>query len=240
MAMKCEYYCYKNTRSSLNSINHNLKKIKLVVFDMDGVLLDTVSSWRYVHTYFGTCNDNSVDDYLKGKIDDLEFIRRDVSLWKIDNKAVKMQKIVDILSDIHVMKGAEECMIFLKKHKIKTAIVSAGLDFLAEKVGKKLDFDYVFANGIKTDENGFILEEGILKVQLMYKDKNIIHLSKILDITSDNIVSVGNSCFDIPMFRESGLGIAFNPEDECTKDAAEVVINEKDLSKIISYLEPFV
>ena len=73
----------------------------------------------------------------------------------------------------------------------------------------------------------------------MYKDKNIIHLSKILNITSENIVSVGNSCFDIPMFRESGLGIAFNPEDECTKDAAEVVINEKDLSKIIPYLEPF-
>jgi len=237
--MKCEHYCYKNTRSSLNSINHNLKEIKLVVFDMDGVLLDVMSSWRYVHNYFGTCNDKSVDDYLKGKIDDLEFIRRDVSLWKIDNKPVKMQKIVDILSDVHVMKGAEACMFFLKQHKIKTAIISAGIDFLAEKIGKKFDFDFVFANGIKTDEKGFILEEGILKVQLMYKDKNIIHLSKILNITSENIVSVGNSCFDIPMFRESGLGIAFNPEDECTKDAAEVVINEKDLSKIIPYLEPF-
>ena len=49
---------------------------------MDGVLLDTVSSWRYIHEYFRTTNARSIIPYLRGDIDYLEFIRRDVSLWK--------------------------------------------------------------------------------------------------------------------------------------------------------------
>ena len=67
---------------------------------MDGVLTDIMSSWKYVHDYFGTCNDQSVDDYLKGEIDDLEFIRRDVSLWQKNDKPVTRDKLVEILSDI--------------------------------------------------------------------------------------------------------------------------------------------
>jgi len=50
------------------------------------------------------------------------------------------------------------------------------------------------------------------------------------------IAAVGNSCFDIPMFKVTGLGIAFNSWDDCTKKAADIVINEKDLSKILPYI----
>ena len=80
----CNYYCYNKK----NKFKKNSKKIKnngvieLVIFDMDGVLTDTISSWKYVHDYFGSSNERSVDDYLRGKIDDLEFIKRDVALWK--------------------------------------------------------------------------------------------------------------------------------------------------------------
>ena len=104
----CKYYCYLNTRS-LRKINHDkLDKIKLVVFDMDGVLVDAVSSWKYIHDHFNTSNEKSVDDYVHGKIDDLEFIRRDVELWKINGKPIKMNKLEEILSDVPLMKGAED------------------------------------------------------------------------------------------------------------------------------------
>jgi phosphoserine phosphatase len=240
MDTKCKFYCYKKTREPNYSKAHSPKEIKLVLFDMDGVLTDIMSSWKYIHDYFGTCNDQSVDDYLKGKIDDLEFIRRDVSLWQKNGRLVTRDTLVKILSDIPIMKGAEKCMIFLKKHNIKTAIVSAGLDILAERVANDLDIDYVFANGIKTDKNGCISDEGLLMVQLMYKDKNVRILSKKLGIPFEGIAAVGNSCFDIPMFELSGLSIAFNPEDDCTRQAADIVMDEKDLSKIIPHIKKHV
>ena len=226
-----------NTRKPNNFKTTKQDKIELVVFDMDGVIIDTISSWKYIHDYFKTSNEHSVDDYLKGKIDDLEFIRRDALLWKEnDGKPISKKKLVEIVSDINLMKGAEECIDALKKNNVKTAIVSAGLDVLADIVKDKLEIDHIFCNGVKTDKDGNLTGEGILQVQLMYKDKNIIELSKKHNIPLEKIASVGNSCFDIPMFEVSGLGIAFNPDDSCVREAADYIVEEKDLTKILPIL----
>jgi len=235
----CDYYCYRNTREPNHSKATKLGTIKLVVFDMDGVITDTISSWKYIHDYFGSSNDRSVDDYLKGKIDDMEFIKRDVSLWKEDGKPVMRDKLVDILSDVPLMPGAEACMKTLRTHHVQTAIVSAGLDILAERVAAELGIDHVFANGIKTDGQGRLTGEGVLGVALMYKDYTVKEIAQQLQISLENIVAVGNSCFDIPMFETCGLGIAFNPEDDCVREAADVVVEGKDLRKILPHLDPF-
>jgi phosphoserine phosphatase len=55
--------------------------MKLICFDLDGVLTKVESSWRYVHNYFSVNNEASLKLYLEGKIDDREFMRRDIKLW---------------------------------------------------------------------------------------------------------------------------------------------------------------
>ena len=238
----CNFYCYKNRKINNTSKQKKIAediKIKLVIFDMDGVLTDIISSWKYVHDYFGSSNERSIDDYLKGKIDDLEFIRRDVSLWKENGKFITKNKLEYLLSNIPLMKGSKQCITTLKKHNIKTSIVSAGLDILAKKVAKQLEIDFVFANGLKTDSNGYLNGEGILGVELIRKDKNVQKLSKMLNISPENIAAVGNSCFDIPMLESCRLGIAFNPEDECIKNIADIIIEDKDLNKIIYNIEKY-
>jgi len=207
---------------------------------MDGVLTDTISSWKHIHDYYRTNNERSVDEYLKGNIDDLEFIRRDVSLWKQNGKFVSKDTIRDILCKIPLMKGSKTCISYLNKNNISTAIVSAGLDILAEKVAKELGIDYVFANGIKSDEAGRLTGEGVSNVQLIYKDKNVLNLAKKLKIPLRNCAAVGNSCFDIPMFETCGVGIAFNPEDTCVREAADIVVEGKDLSRVIPEIQPFI
>jgi phosphoserine phosphatase len=235
----CRFYCYRNSREPNTIKTNRLDKIDLVLFDMDGVLTDTISSWKYIHEYFGCSNERSVDEYLRGEIDDMEFIKRDVTLWKENGKPIKKDRLVDILSDIPLMRGAKECIDMLKENQIYTVIVSAGLDILAERVGKKLDIDFVFANGIKTDENGRLNGEGIVGVGLIHKDKNVINISDQLNIPLENIVGVGNSCFDIPMLETCGMGIAFNPEDECIKKVADFVVEGKDLRNILPYIQKY-
>ena len=240
MDPSCTYYCYKNSRKKINKEIVNPGNIKLVFFDMDGVLADSISSWKNIHDYFGTSNEKSVDDYLQGKIDDLEFIKRDVSLWKKNGDFTTKDVIQNILFDVPLMKGAEECISFLRKNNIKTAIVSAGLDILAEKVAEELGIDYVFANGIKQDKTGKLTGNGTLKVQLIHKDKNVKNLAEKLGIPLKNCAAIGNSCFDVPMFETAGMGIAFNPEDECVKESADIIVDGKDLSKVIPVLAPYI
>lgn len=240
MDQNCIFYCYRKTRKPNHHITNKIDKVELVMFDMDGVLTDIVSSWKYIHDYFNTSNERSVNDYLKGNIDDMEFIRRDASLWKENGKSIKKDKLVEILSDVPLMKGAEKCINYLSENNIKTAIVSAGLDILADRVAKELGIDYVLANGIRTDTEGYLNGKGILGVKLMYKDKAVKSFAKKNKIPLERIVSVGNSCFDIPMFEITGLSIAFNPGDECTKKAADISVESKDLSEIILFVQDYI
>ena len=211
----------------------------LVFFDMDGVLLDTVSSWRYVHDYFGTTNERSIMPYLRGDIDYLEFIRRDVSLWKKDGHHIEKTTLQNIMNSIPFIKGAKECISFLHVHQIQTAIVSAGIDLLAKRVAGDLGIDYVFANEVKVGSDGRLTGEGVLHVELMQKDKNIKALAQELRIPLSACVAIGNSCFDIPMFEACGLGIAFNPEDSCVVQSADIVIKDKDLHKLIPVFQSY-
>jgi phosphoserine phosphatase len=236
----CKYYCYRKTREKNPPSIKKMDKLELVIFDMDGVLTDIISSWKYIHDYFKTSNERSVNEYLKGEIDDMEFIRRDAILWKENGKPTTINRIADILSDVQLMKGAKESIDTLKRNNIETAIVSAGLDILSDKVATKLGINYVYSNGVKTDKEGHLNGEGIVGVRLMYKDLTVRKLADQLNLPFERIAAVGNSCYDIPMFEITGLSIAFNPEDDCTRAKADVIIEGKDLTKILPVLKSYI
>lgn len=239
MKTTCAYPCFRANKKTSSKTEKKRRNLKLVFFDMDGVLLDTVSSWRYIHERFGTTNERSIMPYLRGDIDYLEFIRRDVSLWKTNGEAVPKQTIENILYSIPYITGVRECISYLKNHEVHTAIVSAGLDILAEKVARDVGIDYTYANEVKVGADGRLTGEGVLHVELMQKDKNVEDLVKKLHLSPDACAAVGNSCFDIPMLEVCGLGIAFNPEDACIVKCADVVVMEKDLRKLIPTFQTY-
>ena len=50
-----------------------MSQIKLVVFDMDGTILEPRSSWAMIHEHFGTDNTKMLQLYINHKISDEEF-----------------------------------------------------------------------------------------------------------------------------------------------------------------------
>ncbi|MCJ7489965.1 MAG: HAD-IB family phosphatase [Thermoplasmata archaeon] len=206
---------------------------QLVVFDMDGVLADTESSWTYVHRHFGVNNDHSLRAYLDGEIDDREFIKRDIDLWRKKDPALSMDSIRRILADVPTMNGAEEAVAELRRRGIRTAIVSAGIDLLAQRLAVELEIDMFFANGFVADCAGRLTGEGVLNVRLAEKGEKVRMVADLLDIGREEVVSVGNSRFDTPMFDASEIGIAFCPIDDEVREKAHVVVEEKDLRAIL-------
>ena len=206
-----------------------MTRYKLVAFDMDGVLVDMESSWRYIHERFGTDNMETRNAYLNGEIGSQEYMDSDIALWRGIGKTVSDMEA--IFEGVPVMTGAERCMDELRKRGIKTAIVSGGLAILARRIAGELKIDYVLANEIR--EN---MEGGILKVSPRNKDAPLKELARKLGIKREDIASVGNSKYDIKMFEVSGTGIAFNPCDNAVVSNADVVIKEKDLSLILPYI----
>ena len=240
MTSECSrYYCFLKTRHDLIDKPGFSKPIKVILFDMDGVLVDSISSWRHVHQHFLTNNDNSVDAYVRGKITDEEFIRRDVGQWKKNGGLISQKELSSIFSTVKLMNGAKECIESLHEYDVKLGIVSAGIDVLAQKVGRILNMDFVYANELVTDETGQLTGEGIVHVPLMRKDIVVDRVAKRFSVQKDRIAAVGNSCFDIPLLRSVGRSIAFQPDDDCIINEADTVVKEKDLKRILPYLEPY-
>jgi len=204
---------------------------------MDGVLVDIASSWVFIHDRFGVNNEHSLRAYLNGEIDDQEFIRRDIELWKEKDPDISAKSLQSILAEAPLMNGAKETIAKLKAAGCATAIVSAGIDLLSERVADELGMDIHFANGLETDSAGRLSGEGILRVRLMEKGEKVREIAERFGVTKDETVSVGNSRYDVPMFEQSALGIAFRPEDDCVRNGADVIIEEKDLTAILDYID---
>lgn len=209
---------------------------RLVVFDMDGVLADVESSWVHVHRHFGVNNDHSLYAYLRGEIDDLEFIRRDILLWKDEDPSVNEGTIRGILAGVELMPGAKETVSRLRDAGLKTAIVSAGIDLLAERIAEELGMDAQLANGLVTDGAGRLTGEGILRVRLMDKGDAVTAMAQRFGADRSEVVSIGNSRYDISMFKRSGRGIAFRPMDDDIRNSADAVVNLKDLRHVLTHL----
>ncbi|MGA1793175.1 MAG: HAD-IB family phosphatase [Thermoplasmatota archaeon] len=209
----------------------------LVVFDMDGVLIEERSSWRLVHDALGTSNEDSFRAYMKSEIDDLEFMRRDIELW-LRKGVSRPSEVEKILERATLMHGFRECMEQLRGSGAVLAILSGGLDLLAERLGVEGGFTYVSANGLATDADGNLTGEGILRVPLM--DKGSVLRSLISD--DDGLgpaIVVGDSVVDISMFEVSDLSIAFRPEVDEVSGAADKIISRPDLRLVPRVVSEF-
>ena len=198
---------------------------------MDDVLVNIDSCWLFIHRALGVDSRNNLEKYLHGEIDYKEFMRRDIHLWG----HVHIDKIKNILDNAPLMNGSKEVIHDLKRATYKTAIISAGISILADRVKENLGIDYSFANGIVIDEKGMLTGEGEEIVKLGQK---MITFKRLID--TENIIAkqcafVGNDVYDIPLLKEAGFSIAFNAKNEEVNKAADIIIKEKDLRKILPY-----
>jgi phosphoserine phosphatase len=208
----------------------------LAIFDMDGVLVDCGSSWVAVHDHFGVSNEGSLELYLEKKIDDLEFMRRDIALWKQCCEDLHISQIREVLDKVPLMPNLHKVFQELKEHGIKTAVVSGGIDILAERVMKEVECDLQISNGLEVDRGGYLTGEGILRVPVLEKDRVVRRIQEMFRIDKDRTVSIGNSQVDVQMFKESEFSIAFCPEDQYTEENSDLVLQGKDLALILKHV----
>ena len=213
-----------------------MRKYKLVAFDLDGVLTDHISSWMWVHQHFNVDNEEGYRLFQEKKIDDLEFMRKDISLWLKKKPDLKEYEVEEILNKVPITKGSKETFEVLKMNGIKTAIISGGIDLLAKRVGAYVGADFVFANALERRKDGTLTGEGISIVPLRRKDIILAKLQRELNIKKEETVAVGDSLIDIPLFQQAGLAIAFNHKTEELRDYVDVVIDNGDLRKILNYI----
>ena len=211
-----------------------------IVFDLDGVLIESHSSWERLHEYFGADEEKRKENmrrYFSKEIDYGQWIREDISLWKREGSLPHKMEVEKALEELIFIDGARECIKLLKENNFNLFIISAGIDLLAQNAGRALGIDKIWANGFQYEENGFLSGQDIWRVDLLRKDIVMNYIIGEYRLKKEEIISVGDSKYDIPMFDLSGFSIAFDPKDDEVANRANVTIHERNLLRILDYIK---
>ena len=213
---------------------------KVVVFDCDGVLVDSVSSWKTLHDYFGTDNSLNLQRFINGELTDVEFMRSDIQMWKEIKDPIFRDELFRSYSGVKLMPGAKELIKELKEAGIFVAIVSAGVDLFVSSIAAMLKVDDWIANGFKFNEDDTLSDEGICRLHATKKDVVIEKILNMHGFEAKDCVSVGDSEMDLSMQVEGSRFIGFNPSRESSlsafKDSGVPIVFEKDLLKLKPHL----
>ena len=202
--------------------------IKLVVFDLDNVIIDgeaidEIGKLANVEEDIAEITEKA----MQGEIDFETSIKDRVQLLE----GTSIEDVEKVAEDLPLMPGACKTVKCLKDKGVDVAIISGSFDVVADKVSDKLGVDTVYTNS-------FTVEDGKLTGEVTGPLVSGSKLDVLKDhveeagITLDEVVAVGDGANDISMIESAGCGIAFNAKDS-VKEIADVVVEEKDLCKVL-------
>ena len=195
--------------------------IKLVVFDLDNVIIDgeaidEIGKLANVEEDIAEITEKA----MQGEIDFETSINQRVKLLE----GISIDEIQKVADELPLMNGVAETIARLKEENLDVAIISGSFDVVAEKVKNKLGIEKVYTNSF-TVEDGKLTGE--VTGPLVSGSKLDILKDYVEDagITLDEVVAVGDGANDISMIESAGYGIAFNAKDS-VKEIADIVVDE--------------
>ena len=201
----------------------------LVIFDVEGVLFDA----EYLPLLAEKINKEDeiweiTKKGIQGAINWEEGLRTRVNALK----GMDFDICEKVANSLPIMTGAKEACRILKAAGWKLMAISGGFSIMTKRLQKELDLDYVFSNELIFKEGK--LDDVTIDVD-SDKAKSAMLKIKEWGENKEDIVVVVDGANDIALFDICGLGIAFRAQDK-VKDLANVILEEKDLSKILGII----
>lgn len=203
--------------------------MKLAVFDFDSTLMDSETLDIIAReTNFAKEIAEITAKGMRGEIDFFESLEMRVALLK----GVKLETVNEICNNLPIMNGAKETIQELHKKGYKCVCFSGGFKNATVLFADKLNLDGEFANIFHTKNN---ILTGKVGGEMMFSNSKgdmLVRLQKLLNVSYDDTLAVGDGANDLSMFKYAKKKAAFCAK-EVLKKEANIVIEKKDLTLIL-------
>ena len=212
----------------------SLSNFKLVVMDMDSTLIsieciDEIADMQGLKPQVAAITEEA----MQGKIDFAESLRRRVSLLKgLSDTA--LQRVYD--ERLQLNPGAELMLAELKRHSIKTLLVSGGFVFFTERLKQRLGLDYTHANTLEIVDGKLT---GRVLGQILDAQGKVDWLVKIRDelkLKSEQVIAMGDGANDLKMMAQAGVSIAYHAKP-VVREQASYAFNFVGLDGLVKLFE---
>ncbi|MDZ4202324.1 MAG: phosphoserine phosphatase SerB [Gallionella sp.] len=206
----------------------------LLVMDMDSTLIsieciDEIADMQGIKPQVSEITESA----MRGEIDFAESLRRRVALLEgLDEGA--LQRVYD--ERLKLNPGAETMLAELKKHGIKTLLVSGGFTFFTERLQNRLGLDFSQANTLEI-VNGKLtgkVQGKILDAQ--GKADWLLHIRDELALTSEQVIAMGDGANDLKMMAQAGTSIAYHAKP-VVRAQASYALNFVGLDGLVNLLD---
>ncbi|MGB1126104.1 MAG: phosphoserine phosphatase SerB [Phycisphaeraceae bacterium] len=207
-------------------------KFKLVAFDMDSTLIqaeciDEIAKEAGVGEQVSAVTEAA----MRGELDFTGSLTNRVALLK----GLDVHVLESVYERIELMPGAEALFDALQANNVKTAILSGGFVFFAERFADRLGADTYHCNDLEVDDGKLTGRVSGPIVDAQGKADKLIELAEQWGIPMEQTASVGDGANDLKVMAAAKLGVAF-----CAKPAvqeqADIAVNVKDLRELIPLL----
>lgn len=192
---------------------------RLLLLDMDGVLVKIKSSWGYMHRYFGSSQEDVFNRYFRlyasGRIGYQEWMKADIEhLLRSVGRPIYRGDLEEAFSKVEIYDHSYELIEIAKRRRAFVAIISGGVNILASMIARRLGIRHEYSNILIFDERDALIPGGIPRVEPLKKDYVVRRILRATGQEPGDAIYIGDSYWDYPAFRAVGIPILYDEKGE--------------------------
>ena len=207
----------------------------IVAFDLDGTLLPDTTVSLHLAPWVG---DEDIADlerlYTAGRITNIEVAERTAAYYK--NR--RREDVWRQLEQLEFIDGLTETIAWLKGRSLVPVVATVTWRLAADFVCDRYGFAASSGCELEETDDGVVLGVVSRHFEAGHKVDFVRDVAADRGLSLQEVVAVGDSTSDIPLFQAAGLAIALNASDNA-REAADFELRTRDLRDLIPVIEQY-
>ena len=220
----------------LNLLNKefNFSKVRLLVSDMDSTLIN-IETIDEIAKATGMSNEVALitEQAMQGNLDFTKSFKKRVSILK----GVSIASFETVYNNhLKLNPGVLELINFFKSIQVKSAVVSGGLEYFAERLHRQLGLDTFRANNVEIVNNCLTGEVLGKVIDAREKANYVNELCNLYYLERNQVIAIGDGANDLEMMKIAGLSVAYHAKP-IVQENCNIVINHSGLDSVIDFFD---